>query len=544
MGAVAAIDAEGNGTAAMRWIGRSGAALLLVATGWGVWYLVAGPGGVTANGTEPGVSEPPALETEGHTSILWHERGGRAVKTCEVSARRFSVSADGRTRTLEGITKAIFYQDGRIVARAQAGRAIEDLSRNELRVEGGVRVRLEDGRARVASESAHWSASRQRLTFPHSLLLTGPDASRFRAASAAVDARARQVRLRKVNGVAGSARIASPVCDYRLSDHTLVMTPLDYRAPGVQLKVARARLDTRANIFHGDRVSMKATVRDLLRPGGALMASATLAALLGATHAEAAPAAGAPKKAIKHSEFQVEGYGSVKYEEGKRAVLQRGVLIRHKDTTFRAERVELTLEGKDVRLAVATGTPEARPQAVDPRNTVTGDKFTIYPEEKRLVVEGTVKVVTRPKENAPEEKAGAPGERTGAPADKKGPLRDTIKGDTVITGDRLEYDYRRKNLIAEGSALKVVNKQRTLTARRLTYADKTEDLVLEGDPIQYRDEKGNELSAAGPWKFNLKEGIETLEINQPFTGKFLVKEEEEDEEDAEKPKAQAAAKPQ
>jgi lipopolysaccharide export system protein LptA len=501
--------------------------LLLAAAGWGIWRLVAGPDGVTATGPEPRESEPPLLETRGHTSILWHERDGVAVKTCEVKAKRFSVSADGRTRLLEGITDAVFFQDGRAVARAQAGRAVQDLTRNELQVEGGVRVRLEDGRARVTSDSAHWSAAEQRLTFPKPLLMTGPDASRFRAARAEVDARARHVQLRAVNGVVGNARIASPSCDYRLSDHTLVMAPLDYRAPGVQLRLGRARLDTHARIFHGDQMTMKANVRDLARSGGAMFASATLAAL-----AAAAPVAptGKPGEAKKTSLFEIVSVGKTSGQPEKFLLLEKNVHLRHRETDFYAERIELTLEEREPRVAVATGNA----RAVDSRNTVTGEKFTIYFKERRVVVENNVKVVTRPKEKP----AGA-AEST-KPAEEKS-LRDRIKGETTVTAQRLEYDYRRKNLDASGN-LKCVNKGRTLTADRLTFIDKTEELVLTGT-IRWVDEKGTEIQTTGPLKMTLTEGAETIEINSPLTGKFLIKEDETDEEPTEPPKAAAAANP-
>jgi lipopolysaccharide export system protein LptA len=233
-------------------------------------------------------------------------------------------------------------------------------------------------------------------------------------------------------------------------------------------------------------------------------------------------------------------------EAEKRQILEGNVRLRHRDTTFTADRIDVTMEGQEPTIAVATGSP----RATDPRSTITGERFTIYLKERRVVVEGGFKVVTRPKEKGPASGGAAGGQGDGgtgrrgdgATAKEAGtqkPLRDQLKGETTITGQKLEYDYRRKNVAAEGS-LKVLNRGRTVTAQRLNYTDRTEDLIIEGDAVRWEDEKGQHWTARGPIKINLAEGRETIEVNQPLTGKFLVTESEEDEEQA-KPAAPSPA---
>lgn len=532
----------------MHWIQRAAAALALAAAAGLVWYVGAGPGAVTATEPAPASDAAVPFQSEGNTFVLWSERHGRAVKTCEVAARRFQLTADQRFRELEGITKAIFYDEERPVARACAGRARQDQFRNTLEVAGGLRARLFEADAVVETPRAHWHGASRRLTLPEELTLTQAG-NRFRARRAVIDFPEHRVRLARVRGMAGSARVESPACDYDLKSRLLRMERLEYRAPGLQATLARATLDTRTNDFYGEQVTMRAALRDVepSRAGGRLLASAALAALAaGSAIAQSPKAAPAPvATATKRREIELElQAGSARWDEASgRRVLEKNVRLRHRDTEFTADRIELVMEGNRARLAVATGNP----RAVDPRNTVTGERFTIYLEERRVVVEGGFRVVTRPKEGARDEakKEAAPAKeqvagvtQPGATTGQKS-LRDKVQGETVITGQKLEYDYRRKNVAAEGN-LKIVNRGRTITAQSMTYSDRTEDLVLNGETIRWEDEKGQHVVTRGPVKMNLAEGRETLEVNQPLTGKFIITETEEEEEEV-KPAAPSPA---
>jgi lipopolysaccharide export system protein LptA len=530
----------------MRWVRGTAGGLILAVAGWVVWYVVAGPGAVTA--TEPAAPAAPALPlaSEGNTFVLWGHRDGQGVKQCEVTARQFRLSSDGRFRELEGITKAIFYEKGRPVAQATAGRARQDQTSNTLDVAGGLTVRLEPG-ARIAvgppegseafrvrqgavvtTSRARWDGAPRRLALPEELLFTHAR-SRFRARSATIDFPAGRARLRNVGGVASGALISTPVCDYDLETHAITMKRLEYRLPRLQASVARARLNTQTGDFAGVTVTMKAFVRELepAQSGGRLLASTALAALV-AAGASSAPAEKGPAAKTATREVQFTA-GSIRSDEARQiTVLEKQARLTHRDTEFTADRIEVQREDGEIKVVIATGSPRAN----DPRSTITGEKFTIYPKERRVLVEGGFKVVTRPKEEpvaaSPQKGNGSP-PGTSSPGGERKSVRRQLKGETTITGDRLVYNYRRKDVEAQGN-LKVLNRGRTVTAQSLTYTDQTEDLVLNGETVRWEDEKGQHFVARGPIKMNLKEGAETLEASQPVSGRFVINEEEDEEE--------------
>ena len=115
-----------------RWSRRAAGGLLLGAAVWLVWYVVAGPAAARLSAPAAPAVELPAFESEGNTFALWGEQGGRAVRQCQVTARRFRLSADRRYRYLDGITDAVFYEQTRPVVRAVAGRAVQDEFRKQL----------------------------------------------------------------------------------------------------------------------------------------------------------------------------------------------------------------------------------------------------------------------------------------------------------------------------------------------------------------------------------------------------------------------------
>src|SRR5262249_12619994 len=83
-----------------------------------------------------------------------------------------------------------------------------------------------------------------------------------------------------------------------------------------------------------------------------------------------------------------------------------------KKMVLTADRVEATEQKDGSTVAVATGHPKAR----DDRSDVVGDKITMYLKNRRAVVEGNVKIVTRPKKGAD----GSP-ESTGAVSSAEAP---------------------------------------------------------------------------------------------------------------------------
>jgi lipopolysaccharide export system protein LptA len=196
--------------------------------------------------------------------------------------------------------------------------------------------------------------------------------------------------------------------------------------------------------------------------------------------------------------------------------------IKDKDTTITADHMHFDKDaaGKWERI-VATG----KPKAWDERNEVTGEKMTVYPKERRVVVEGHFRVEVKPK-------AGD------EPSEDKSDLRGQVK-DGTMTGDRLEYDYRNKNVAAQGN-LKMVSRGRTATGEKLFYTEKTDEVQFFG-PVHARDEKGQPFDTPTGLTLSLKkEGVSR--VPGKFTATLFV-EEQEEEPAATSPDAKAPGAP-
>jgi lipopolysaccharide export system protein LptA len=189
------------------------------------------------------------------------------------------------------------------------------------------------------------------------------------------------------------------------------------------------------------------------------------------------------------------------------------------DTKFTAERMQILKDEKgQAERIIATG----KPRAWNDRNEVTGEKMTVYPKEHKVVVEGSFRVVVLPK----------PGEE---PSKDKSDVKGQVK-DGVMTGDRLEYDYRSKNIAAEGK-LKMVSRGRTATGEKLFYTDKTEIVEFFG-PVHARDEKGQTFDTPTGLQLAMnKDGIS--HVPGKFTATLFVNEDEEQAAPEEKKTAAA-----
>jgi lipopolysaccharide export system protein LptA len=201
---------------------------------------------------------------------------------------------------------------------------------------------------------------------------------------------------------------------------------------------------------------------------------------------------------------EVDGYA---LSDSDRAMVLERAKIVQKDTTFTADHMVIEKDASHhPEKIIATGNP----RGWNERDEVTGDKMTVYPKEHRAVVEGHFRVVVKPQ----------PGDE---PSEDKSDLRGQVK-DGVMTGDHLEYDYRNKNVAAQGN-LKMKSRGRVATGEKLFYTDSTEIVEFFG-PVHARNEKG--------WTFDTPTGL-TLSLNKTgisrVPGKFhatmYVNEEEE-----------------
>lgn len=206
-------------------------------------------------------------------------------------------------------------------------------------------------------------------------------------------------------------------------------------------------------------------------------------------------------------------------------ILKGNVKMRQGDTLLVADSVEYN-EDEKVQTAVATGNL----RITDPQNDITGAKGTSYFREKRAVVDGNVKIVTKPK--------------GGQAKTSKDGIKSNWKEPATITCDKLEYLYKGKVAKLSGN-LKITQKNRIVTADSALYQVKDELITLSGN-VNGRDEKNQTFSSPSDVIVSLKEGDEWIEMKHAV-GKFRVEIDEEDQGTAqqqpEKQPAGEATKP-
>jgi len=249
------------------------------------------------------------------------------------------------------------------------------------------------------------------------------------------------------------------------------------------------------------------------------------AAATGLTIALIHAAAGAPAPQKKTRNVTVEGD---KLSDTRKETIFNNAVVHDEDTKVTADQMVVEKDpNQKIERIIATG----KARAVNGRNEITGDKMTVYPKERRIVVEGKVHGIMQPK----------PGEE--GPPDENAPAREQVKDGTVDC-DRLEYDYRNKNIAAQGN-LKLFSRGRTVVADRATYIDKTEDAEFFG-PVHYRDNKSRTFDTPDGLKLSLKKGAEEIHAPGKFKGTFPIDESDDETSSATPPaegKTQTAPEP-
>jgi lipopolysaccharide assembly outer membrane protein LptD (OstA) len=184
----------------------------------------------------------------------------------------------------------------------------------------------------------------------------------------------------------------------------------------------------------------------------------------------------------------------------KTVLLSGNVVVTQGDTVLKSDKIEYD---EDAQIAKSPG-----PLTItDPDNDIAGAFGVAYLKERRGILEGSVKLVTKPKQ-----KPGA--------SEKSSQWRDPA----TVTCDTVEYLYKQKQATASGH-LKMVQKDRTINADKAVYQVKDEIVTLTGN-VKGSDEQGQTISAGGKITVSMKDGDEWMEIEQA-TGSFKVKSEEE-----------------
>jgi LPS export ABC transporter protein LptC len=493
----------------MRYLWRTLVLLILGVGGWGAWYLATHP----TWGSAPASQNQPAMTVRARSLTItgWQRHGRQAEKLWQVTAHDVGENADGRGQWFREITDGILYREGRPVARFTAGQGQGDQAQNTLTISGGVRLRLEADGTTLTTEELRWQGPQRQLWLPKPVHVTRGDLT-LEGRNAHLDLRLGRLSSATVSVRSPSLEFESRRALLRLKERRLELQPVQLRIPAGEGHAKRVVYLADDRRFDAEEVHMRLTITPALRVAAA---TGLTAALLNAS-----VAAPAPEK--KTHEATIDGVGLSNTD--KEMVFSNAV-VTHRDTKVTADRmvVEKDAGGKTERI-IATG----KPRVVNERNEVTGEKMIVYPKERRVVVEGSFRVEVRPK---PEEKPSS---------DKKGDLKSQVK-DGVVTGDRLEYDYRNKNIAAQGN-LKLVSRGRTATGEKLFYRDKTEEAEFFGR-VHARDEKGQTFDTNTGLTLALgKGGISR--VPGKFTATLLVDEDEEEPDAApaeNKPDKAAAA---
>jgi lipopolysaccharide export system protein LptA len=463
--------------------------------GWGAWYLATHPT-LGAPATQP---PPPALavRAESLTVSGWQRHGGTAERLWQVTAHDVRSSTDGRSQWFRQITDGILFRDGASVARFSAGQGQGDQVQNTFTIHSGAHVRLEGDGTEIATDVVQWRGPQRQLWLPQPIHLTRGD-MRLDGARSHLDLQAGRLTSEYVSGSNRDFHFQARHGALFLKGRRLELSPVALSVPEGQGHARRVVYYAEEGRLQAQEIQMKLTITP-----AALRSAAATGLTLALAHAAVA-ASQTPERKTR----QITIIGDTLADTPKETVFKNAVVY-DQDSKVTADQMVVEKDAqRNAERIIATG----KPRAVNDRNVITGEKMTVYPKERRVVVEGKVHGIVQPKPDEP-------------PPEESAPARDQVK-DGTIDCDRLEYDYRNKNIAAQGN-LKLVSRGRTVIADRATYIDKTEQAEFFG-PVHYRDDKGYTFETPSGLKLYLKKGAEELHAPGKFKGVFPI----EDQDDA------------
>ncbi|MBC7327035.1 hypothetical protein H5T87_02835 [bacterium] len=154
---------------------------------------------------------------------------------------------------------------------------------------------------------------------------------------------------------------------------------------------------------------------------------------------------------------------------------------------------------------------------VDEENEITASSINVDLKEKMAVLEGGVTIVNvrKPKE-----------EKTGAekPKEEEKGLKRYWKDKTTLKCEKLRYNYKEKIAYLEDKVV-VTQEDKELTAKKVTWLEKEDKIILEGD-VTLKDDKGQTMHCS-KMVVCTKEDNEWIDIEGPLSGLFKVKEKKE-----------------
>jgi lipopolysaccharide assembly outer membrane protein LptD (OstA) len=175
-------------------------------------------------------------------------------------------------------------------------------------------------------------------------------------------------------------------------------------------------------------------------------------------------------------DIRLEHADRYRYDEKTHQVELAGdVVLHHEDGTLRCAKITFDTETKK---GEATGNPTF----TDPENTVTGDALFIDFKARVAGFRGKVKLVRQP-EKKPEPEKKQPEkqpEPEAQPAEGQKKLEEYRQQKTTISADEIQYYYKEKRVVADGS-VKAEQEKRTAWGDQAVYTDSDELLVITGN---------------------------------------------------------------
>ncbi len=161
----------------------------------------------------------------------------------------------------------------------------------------------------------------------------------------------------------------------------------------------------------------------------------------------------------------------------------RPVVLAHKDIKLYCDKA---VYNHDENTAHAEGNPRVE----DPNTTITGRYVEADFDAEIAIITENVKVVTQRKKEKPE---GAEGEEASDEDKEPEKLEDYWEKKTVITCDRIEYQYNEEVKIGTAtSRVKAVQEDKTVYADKAVYEELKDIVTLTGD-VRLITEKGDEF---------------------------------------------------
>lgn len=215
-----------------------------------------------------------------------------------------------------------------------------------------------------------------------------------------------------------------------------------------------------------------------------------------------------PAKPGKKKNFDVTADKMrVTWGNDKKVLLSGNVVFTQEDIKIMSEYVEWDRTQE-------TATFPKKVSIIGKNEDATAAKGQAFFKKRIGILEGDVVLNIKQKEEANAENKES----------SKDSVREGLKKDTLVTCNKLEYDYKNKISVATGQVT-IKQKDRTVTSDKVVFDQKNELLTLNGN-VKIVDEEGQEFTTPGEARISIKKGDEWIEAPN-LSAKFKINIDEE-----------------